>query len=195
MDMSKLQDKMRTVPFGMSVFQIKNFNRGQETPERLYRNCLLQLNQKMRVLKECEFRRARYEIDIEEIDEKSKNSDGFEKRRMEIDRNEKVFNLEQEIKLIEDCYIECRTYVDILDQLPEFTREQFEGAEGVYWEKRLLDDAKYEVLSIGTIGKDTAKSLEQIGIMIGKNKKGQIAYTANKMLEDTNELGKPPENI
>ena len=52
MDLSKIQKMMRNVPFGMSVYQIEKFNRGQETPERLYRNCLLQLNQKIRALKE-----------------------------------------------------------------------------------------------------------------------------------------------
>ena len=184
MDQSKLNQKFRSVPFGMSVFQIEHFNRGQETPERLYRNCLLQLSQKMRILKECEFRRKRFEIDLEEIEEKLQNTDGFEKRRLEIDRDEKVFNLEQEIKLIEDCYIECKTYENILDQLPEFTREQFEDAEKFYWEKRLLADMRREVLSDGRVSKDTMEALEQIGIVTGKDQNGQIAYSKEQKLLD-----------
>ena len=185
MDLSKIQKKMRSVPFGMSVYQIETFNRGQETPERLYRNCLLQLNQKIRALKECEFRRKRYEIDLEEIDEKIGTADGFERRRLEIDREEKIFDLDGEIKLIEDCYIECRTYVSVLDGLPEFTREEFENAEGVYWERKLLNDARREVLSGGRVGGDTMEALEQIGVMVGKNERGQIAYsTAKAELEE-----------
>ena len=180
----KLQKLMRSVPFGMSVYQIEKFNRGMETPERLYRNCLLQLNQKMRALKECEFRRKRYEIDLEEIEEKLKDAEGFEKRRLEIDRDEKTFNLNEEIKFIEDCYIECRTYENILDGLPEFTREQFENAEGEYWEKKLLNDMRREALSDGRVDKGTMEALEKLGIAVGRNENGQIAYVKDaKLLE------------
>ena len=185
--LSKLQKQMRNVPFGMSVFQIKSFNRGQETPERLYRNCLLQLNQKLMALKECQFRRQRYEIDLEEIEEKLKTAEGFEKRRLEVDREEKIYKLEQEIKLIEDCCIECATHAKILEQLPEFTREQFESAEGTYWESKLLNDLRREVLSIGHVGKDTLESLEQIGVAVGRNEQGQIAYTKAELLEEADE--------
>jgi hypothetical protein len=171
-----MQKLMRNVPFGMSVFQIEKFNRGMETPERLYRNCLLQLNQKMRALKECEFRRTRYEIDLEEIEAKLDKAEGFERRRLEVDREEKIFNLTEEIKLIEDCYIECRTYENILDGLPEFTREQFENAEGEYWEKKLLNDMRREALSDGRVEKGTMEALEKIGITVGRNEAGQIAY-------------------
>ena len=185
MDLSKIQKKMRSVPFGMSVYQIEKFNRGQETPERLYRNCLLQLSQKIRALKECEFRRKRYEIDLEEIDERLKTAVGFERRRLEIDREEKIFNLDGEIKLIEDCYIECQTYVRILDELPEFTRDQFENAEGVYWERKLLNDARHEVLSGARVSSDTIAALEQIGVVVGRNERGQVAYsTAKAELEE-----------
>ena len=34
------------VPFGNSIFQIKNFTDGRETPQRRYRHCLLQLRKK-----------------------------------------------------------------------------------------------------------------------------------------------------
>lgn len=182
--LSKLQKQMRNVPFGTSVFQIKKFNRGQETPERLYRNCLLQLNQKLMALKECQFRRQRYEIDLEEIEDKLKTAEGFEKRRLKVDKEEKTYKLEQEIKLIEDCCIECGAYAKILEQLPEFTRAQFEDAEGTYWQRKLLNDLRREVLSIGHIGKDTLESLEQIGIAVGRNEQGRIAYTNVKLLEE-----------
>jgi len=182
MDLSKMQKMMRNVPFGMSVYQIEKFNRGQETPERLYRNCLLQLNQKIRALKECEFRRKRYEIDLEEINEKLKMVNGFERQRLEIDWDEKNFNLDGEIKLIEDAYIECQTYISILDGLPEFTREQFEHAEEVYWERKLLNDARHEVSSSGRVSQDTMKALEQIRIVVGRNEQGQIAYSKDSAL-------------
>lgn len=193
MDICKLKEKMRNVPFGNSVFQIEKFSRGLETPERTYRNCLLQLNQKIRAMKECEFRRRRIEIDMEEIREKLKMAEGFEAKRLEIDMEEKQFLLDEEVKLIEDCYIEIKAYENILNQLPDFTREQFENAEGVYWEKKLLADMKREVLSLGYVTKDTMQSLEQIGIKVGKNEKGEIAYIKEE--HDDNFLCFNPSDI
>ena len=38
------KDQFKNVPFGNSIFQITTFGHGQETPERQYRNCLLQLD-------------------------------------------------------------------------------------------------------------------------------------------------------
>lgn len=171
------------VPFGNSVYQIQNFTAGKETPERRYRNCLLQIDQKQRALKECEFRRKRLDIDIAEIKEKMLGAEKFEKQRLEIDLEEKQFGLDYEIKLIEDCIIEIAAYKAILKDLPEFTREDFEQAEQEYWEKRLLNDARREVTSTGTVSPQTIESLENIGFNIGRNKEGQIIY-ARKNKDD-----------
>ena len=55
---------MINIPFGNSEYQIKTFTENL-TPERKYRFCLLQIDQKERALKECQFRRKKIEIDIE----------------------------------------------------------------------------------------------------------------------------------
>ena len=184
---------MRNVPFGSSVYQIEHFSRGAETPERSYRNCLLQLNQKIKALKECEFRRRKLEIDMRELAQKVETAECFEKERLVIDIEEKQFHLGEEIKLIEDCYIEIKTYENMLSQLPDFTREDFEKAEGIYWEKKLLSDMQKEVLSFGYVQKDTMQSLEQIGIKVGKNEQGQIVYF--KEAKNDNFLCFNPSNI
>ena len=177
-------DTFRNVPFGNSVFQILNFTAGKETPQRRYRHCLLQLNQKLSVLKECEFRRKRYSIDIEEIKEKIKTGKGFEKQRLEFALEEKQYRLDIEIKLIEDCMIEISAYKQILATLPEFTREEFEQAEQEYWEKRLLGDARREMIAHKTITPQTIEALENIGMVVGKNDKGQITYTKANQLKE-----------
>ena len=182
--METYKSKMKNVPFGNSVFQIEHFSRGAETPTRTYRNCLLQLHQKYKALKECEFRRKRLEIDIDEIKLKFETATDFEKRRLEIDVEEKQFNLAEEIKLIEDCIVEIKTYENILNQLPDFSRTDFEKAEGVYWERKLLNDAKQEILSLGHVAKDTMQSLEQIGILVGKNEQGVIAFQKMEVKND-----------
>lgn len=180
MDICK--EQMRNVPFNSSIFQILHFGRGQETPERTYRNCLLQLNQKIDALQACKFRRERTDIDIEEIKDKLKTANGFERKRLEIDLHEKQFQLENEKKLIEDAIIEVNTYKYILKSLPEFTREEFEKAEPGYWKERLLADARREIISNGYVGKDTIMSLEQIGFDVGKNEKGQFAFQDKSVL-------------
>lgn len=171
---------MFNIPFGNSIFQIVNFTAGKETPERRYRHCLLQLNQKHRAMKECEFRRRRLNIDIAEINEQIKEATSFEKQRLEIDLEEKEYNMAAEIKLIEDCVIEIKAYEQILKTLPQFTREEFEQAEQEYWEKRLLEDARREMISTGSVSVQTIESLEDIGLQIGRNEKGQITYNRRK---------------
>ena len=171
------KNQFKNVPFGNSIFQITTFGHGQETPERQYRNCLLQLDKKLKALQECKFRRVRLEIDIEELRDKFINENNvYGKRRIEVDIEEKTYCLESEIKLIEDALIEVAVYADILKKLPAFTREEFERAEAKYWKKRLLSDMENEVVSTGHVNHDTIKSLGQIGISVGRNEKGQIAY-------------------
>lgn len=174
--LEKLQEQMRQVPFGNSVYQITHFSK-KETPERYYRHLLLQLSQKLKALKECEFRRRRINIDLAEISEKLSSATGFEKERLLIDQEEKEYQLESEKKLIEDALVEIATFEKALSVLPVFTREQFERAEHGYWRQRLLNDAKREFLATGTISVGTLSSLEATGLRIGKNEKGQITYT------------------
>ena len=170
------------IPFGMSQYQIKTFVNSQETPERKYRNCLLQLDQKNRALQECRIRRLRVQVDLDEIDEKLLTAEGYDKRRLLIDRQEKEYNMNTEMKLIEDCYYEVKTYESILETLPAFTREEFEQGEERYWQSRLLNNLKQDVLAGGKVDTGTLAALEQTGINVGRNEQGQIAYSS-KLLE------------
>ena len=180
MDFKSIKDKMNNVPFGMSQFQIQNFVANQETPERIYRNVLLQLDIKIKAMQECSFRRQRRELDIEEIKEKQKTAIGVTAKRLDIDLEEAEYYLDNELKLIEDCAIEIATYEKILSALPEFTREQFEQSEPIYWKERLMLDAQHEIRANGIVSVGTIKSLHQMGIEIGKNAEGQFVTIENK---------------
>ncbi len=173
----------KNVPLGDSSFQIQNFI-AVGTPERKYRTCFLQLRKKQQALKECEFRRKRKTIDIEEIEKKLKTAKGFQKRRLEIDLEEAEYGLESEIELIEDCIFEIKLYERILEDLPQVTRKDFEEAEYDYWKDRLLRDAKHEFASIGTVSKGTIDALEQVGINVNRNDKGQIIFNEIKSKKD-----------
>lgn len=176
--------EFKDVPFGNSVFQITNFTDGKETPERRYRHLLLQLHSKQRALKECEFRRRRADIDIAEITEKLDTATSFEKQRLEIDLEEKEEQLEAEIKFIEDCLIEVHAYKTMLKDFPAFTRQEFEAGEQGYWEQRLLGDARREFIASGTVSPGVQSSLENIGILVGKNRAGQLTYTKGEKQDD-----------
>lgn len=170
-----IEEKIRQVPFGNSVFQIQHFVADQHTPERLYRSVLLQYTEKMKTLKLCSFRRRRFEIDIEEAEEKLKSTTGYDAKRLKIDIEEKQFGLEQELKLIEDCMIELKVYEDIINGLPEFTREEFEKNEPLYWKKRLLHDAELECNATGTLSVGTLQSLDRLGVKFRKIIEGTAA--------------------
>lgn len=193
-DIEQLKDEMRQVPFGNSQFQVRHFTPGGEGPERRYRNCLLQINRKLQALQECEFRRQRLEIDMEEIasrlseDMKWDRMSVFDERRARIDLDEKQYALNTEVKLIEDALIEIEVYRDELSRLPKFSRDEFERGEKQYWINRLLGDAQRQMISMGHVEIGTMQSLQQIGIIgVGMNDSGQLQYHQIKQEEDSNE--------
>jgi len=163
------------IPLGNSIFQIQNFI-VTGTPERKLRTCLLQLKQKETALKECSFRRRRYEIDLRELNEKAFKATGYEKERLDIELEEIQFRLDGEIELINDCVVEIALYRRLMEDLPETTRLDFENAEYEYWKERLLADARHEVTSTGSVSKGTVESLENMGIRVGRDQNNQIAY-------------------
>ena len=166
------------IPLGNSIFQIQNFI-VTGTPERKLRTCLLQLRQKETALKECVFRRRRYEIELKELNDKFLISVGHEKDKLQIDIEELNFKLDSEIELINDCVVEIAVYRRLMEDLPKATRSDFENAEYEYWKERLLNDARHEMTSTGSVSKGTIESLENMGIRVGRDLKGQIAYEIN----------------
>lgn len=166
------------IPLGNSIFQIQNFI-VTGTPERKLRTCLLQLRQKETALKECVFRRRRYEIELKELNEKLLKATSYEAAKVQIDIEELNYKLDSEIELINDCVIEIAVYRRLMEDLPNATRLDFENAEYEYWKERLLTDARHEMTSAGTVSKGTIESLENMGIRVGRDANNQIAYEIN----------------
>ena len=165
LDIDALWKEMENVPFGNSAFQNEHFTDGQEAPERRYRHAMLQLHKKVHALQACEFRRQRIDIDIEELDEKTRDAEGFELRRLEIDRAEKEWQLKAEEQLIVDAMVEVETYRAMLEDLPKPTREQFEAAELGYWRKRLIGEAKLQYAA-GKIDAGWLIALDKIDVAV-----------------------------
>lgn len=163
-DLKRVQEAMREIPFGNSAFQIEHFVAQDHSPERAYRKVLLEFQQKMVVLEATQIRRRRLDVDLREIEDKLKTATGFDKERLEIDRDEKLGGIFYEDKLIEDALVELALYYAFFESLPKFTREQFEKAELPYWKTRLLHEAQLEVKQFGRVEKGTLDSLERIGV-------------------------------
>lgn len=186
--LAELIEECRNVPFGNSKFQIECFIAGGQAPERLYRNCLLQFDQKMLSLQSTKFSRDRRKIDVEELEHKIHHNSafGYDLKRLQVDLEEKKYHLAREEKLIEDCMIEINTYVEILNKLPKFTREQFESAEIGYWSKRLIHESNVQLLTTGSVDPGTAGELSKLGIGLARSPEGKLGFSFLK-LEDQKE--------
>ena len=193
--MKDIQNKMGNVPFGNSQFQIAHFVANQETPERAYRTILLQLDTKYKAMMESSFRRREIEIDIEDytLQHISAMTD-IERARLDVKLERARYNLDAEIKLIEDCAIEIKTYEALLEKLPEFTHEEFERAELAYWEQKLLSDAGREILTTGTISSGVQHALAQIGHPVVRGAEGQLMYLGEFAPETVKKLNLTQNN-
>lgn len=155
---------MIDIPFGNSDFQIIHFVLDEFTPERAVRKVLLQLDKKQTALAEHKFRKKKRDIRRREIKKKLNKATAFTRERLELELEQINYYEEREKKLLDDCLHEIALYKNILKKLPSCNREQFEAAELGYWQKRLINDAKNEIIQNGRINKDTLSSLEKIGI-------------------------------
>jgi len=185
-----IKQKMRQVPFGNSAFQIMKFTTNHDTPERSYRNILIQLDSKMNAMAECKFRRQRREIDIAENEEKMKTATGFELDRYKVNIEEAQYYLDKEIKLIEDCMIEIKVYEKLLEGLPSYSREDFENGEGEYWKTRLIKNAQREIVSNNSISAGVLEALNQIGCTVKRDDKGQFKLFENSPVDAIEEKHK-----
>ena len=155
------------IPFGNSEFQITNFVvNSQLTPSRAYRAIGLTMSAKIRALKEAMYSIEKENIDIEEMRENLENeTNKFEKRRIEIDIQQKLDNRQYTQKLGNDAWKELKQLYKYFKVLPKFTREEFEKGEREYFEKSLIrksigvDGANDSLLAMG-IDKVTMKKMQ-----------------------------------
>jgi hypothetical protein len=181
-DIQEIEKRKSEIPFGNSIFQNENFC-VNESPERLYRHCLLQIDAKLDALQEAKFKRDEIEIDIKEAEEKRLNITGYELQRTEIDIERKKYALDKQLKLIKDAEIEVMTHWNKIKDMPVYTRKEFELSEYRYWLTRLISEANSEMKAIGRIEKGTLQSLNKIGID-GIIKNGKMDFIKFKEIEN-----------
>jgi len=128
------------IPFENSAFQTEQFViASQITPERAYRAIGLRLSSRLRALQEAKFGAMKEDVDIEELQAKIDDPDTnkFERRRAEIDIQQKISNRSFTQKLINDAVHECNVLYSHFQKLPKFTREEFEAGEKQHFILRL----------------------------------------------------------
>lgn len=136
----EFQDAFYDIPFGNSKFQIENFVvNSQHTPARMYRAVGLSSSAKIRALREALYSRKKEEIDIEELEEKIADplTSKFDKRRFQLDIEQKMENREYTKKLVNDALHELSQYYRIFKSLPKLTRPEFEQEEKKHFKIRL----------------------------------------------------------
>lgn len=128
------------IPFENSQFQTENFVlNAQLTPERVYRALGLRMHNRLRALREAQFSLMREAVDIEELQDKINNAytSVYDRRRAEIDIQQKRANRPFTDKLINDAIAELNVLYAHFQKLPRYTREQFEAGERRHFELRL----------------------------------------------------------
>ena len=136
----EIEDAFFDIPFENSQFQTEHFViNAALTPERAYRTIGLRMHNRLRALREAQFQRMREDVDIDELRAKLKLSETnkFDKRRHEIDIQEKLANRAFTEKLINDAIAELNVLYHHFKRLPKFTRQQFEAAEHEYFSMNL----------------------------------------------------------
>lgn len=138
--LEEIEKSFMEIPFGNSDFQIENFIiNAQITPERAFRAVCLTLRAKIGALRESYYNRKRQQIDLDELKFKITNPDinEFDRRRAEVDYEEKLAQESETKKLISDALHEVEVLYKYWKILPHPTREEFEKNEKEYYTENL----------------------------------------------------------
>lgn len=154
-NINQLYETFKQIPFGNSDFQDKYFIvNSQLTPARAFRAVCLQLRDRIQALHETYYNLQKENIDIEELQEKlEKEENKYEKRRIGLEIEKKIFERIDTEKLVEDALHEVEYLMKLYNELPHPTREEFEAEEQEHFEKYskngMLPEALQNLLSIG----------------------------------------------
>lgn len=136
----EIEDAFFDIPFENSDFQTDHFVlAAQLTPERMYRALGLRMFSKLQALRDAKYSRMREEVDLDEIEHKLQNDriSMFERRRLEIDKIQKLEQRAQTNKLINDAIHDLNRLYEKFKKMPKYTREEFEKAEEMHFELKL----------------------------------------------------------
>lgn len=136
----EINDAYFDIPFGNTAFQTEMFVIAQQiTPARAYRAVGLQMNATLGNLKTLIIEQKLDEISVEEFKEQIQDESvsRFERARAEIKVKNVMDAMEVRRKLVNDSFHELQILYKHFSAMPQYTREQFEAEERLYFEQSL----------------------------------------------------------
>lgn len=176
--LQEIEKSFMEIPFGNSDFQIENFIiNAQITPERAFRAVCLTLRAKIGALREEYYNQKRRQIDLDELQFKISNPDTneFDRRRAMVDYEEKLAQVPDTQKLINDALHEVELLYEYWKKLPHPTRSEFESKEVEYYTNNLYRQA------VGITG--ASESLLNMGYAL--TEKGLEEIKEKKLISET----------
>lgn len=133
-----LKEDMDAIQQNRSNFQIKNFVIAQHmTPGRQRMQCVLELQIKMFNIRGAQLDAEKLNIEIDHLKSGGERYGDYEEKLNQIEIEKKKLELAQiELGRIGQVR-EAECLYSILQQLPKFTREEYEEQERLYWTMRL----------------------------------------------------------
>ena len=138
--LQEIESAFYDIPFENSDYQNKAFVlAAQITPARAYRAIGLRMSSKLRAINELKWARQREQVDIDEWQAtiSSESTSIFDKRRAQINIDEKLSHVNYTDKLLNDAIHELNLLYSEFQQFPRYTREQFELEEQQHFELSL----------------------------------------------------------
>jgi hypothetical protein len=139
--LKELEKLFWDIPFSNSKFQTEMFVIAAEmTPERAYRAIGLQMLDKLTALQEYSYNKELNQIRVDELIDQINDAktNKFDRRRAELELGKLQQKSIFEDKLHNDLLSELNCLYENLNKFPKFTGEQFETAERIHFEQKLL---------------------------------------------------------
>lgn len=157
---ARVETRALPIPFGNSKYQIDGIVAESQTPERAYRNLLLNFEQRFQDLKRASINRRKSENKVAQIKRQiAGESDKLQQEALMLEIEEIVCGWEYENKLAADCIEELKYMQGMIEKLPEYSRDDFEAAENRYFE--LKHSGKVNLALPEAIKQSTIKLLEE----------------------------------
>ena len=176
--MREIHDAFYDIPFENSTFQTEAFVIASEiTPERAYRAIGLRMMSRINALQDVEFSIRQTRIDLDEIDFKLADTslDQFERRRLQLKKEQSESGLRWTQKLCNDAVKELDVLYRHFKAMPKYTREQFENAERLHFQQRLmrqavgLDGAKVSLINMTEDVRALEEYMNKVAALDDKN--------------------------
>lgn len=136
--LQEIENAFYDVPFGNTDFQCENFIIAASiTPARAYRAIGLQLQSILTNLNNLKYAEQLKQIEILELQEKidDENTPKFERMKTQVKLEQLQIPNKWNEKLVEDQIHQANLYYKHFKAFPNYTREQFEKEEPLYFEQ------------------------------------------------------------